>query len=240
MRRISGRTDRAWRIAWTATTLLAVETAVCGLAAAPVVAIWAGIILPLSSDPGWRAPAIAFALGPSYIVFALALSLTSAAAARLTGWQTPDRAELRIQDLEWPLLNWVRYMAIIHVERLLAGTLLRSTPVWTACLRLHGARIGRRVYINSLAVSDYNLLEFGDDVVIGADAHISGHTVEHGVVKTGRAKLGDRVTIGIGTVIDIDVEIAEGSQIGALSFVPKHTKLPSGVFGGVPAHRIAS
>ncbi len=36
--------------------------------------------------------------------------------------------------------------------------------------RVTGARIGRRVYVNTLFISDHNLLEFGDDVVIGADA----------------------------------------------------------------------
>jgi acetyltransferase-like isoleucine patch superfamily enzyme len=177
---------------------------------------------------------------PSYLVFAFGLMAASAAATKMTGWRTPEHAELRIEELEWPLLNWVRYMASIHVVRLLAGALLRSSPVWTAYLRLHGARIGRRVYVNSLSLSDYNLLEIGNDVVIGADVHLAGHTVEDGVVKTGRVKLGDGVTLGIGSVIDIDVDIAAGCQVGALSFVPKHSRLTGGgVFAGIPVHRVA-
>jgi acetyltransferase-like isoleucine patch superfamily enzyme len=95
--------------------------------------------------------------------------------------------------------------------------------------------VGRRVYVNTLAISDHNLLEFGDDVVVGADVHISGHTVEHGVVKTGPVRLGDNVTIGLSSVIDIDVTIGDGVQIGALSLVPKHTALePGGVYAGIP------
>jgi hypothetical protein len=39
-------------------------------------------------------------------------------------------------------------------------------------------------------VSDYNLLECGDDVVIGGGVHLSGHTVEAGIVKTARIRLG--------------------------------------------------
>jgi carbonic anhydrase/acetyltransferase-like protein (isoleucine patch superfamily) len=34
-----------------------------------------------------------------------------------------------------------------------------------------------------------------------------------------------RVTIGLGSVIEIGVDIGADSQVGALSFVPKHTKL---------------
>jgi serine acetyltransferase len=41
-------------------------------------------------------------------------------------------------------------------------------------------------------------------------------------------------------VIDIDVGVAAGSQVGAMSLVPKHTDLQiSIVYAGIPARRIA-
>lgn len=144
----------------------------------------------------------------------------SAIVSRILGWRTPPRAEMRIADLEWPLLDWVRSVAANHVVRVLAGQLLRGTPPWTAYLRLSGARIGRRVYVNSLSVSDYNLLEFGDDVVIGADAHIAGHTVERGVVKTAFVKLGPGVMVGVGSIVDIGVTVGAGCQIGVSASCP--------------------
>jgi acetyltransferase-like isoleucine patch superfamily enzyme len=57
--------------------------------------------------------------------------------------------------------------------------------------------------------------------VVGDGVHLSGHTVEHGVVRTARVRLGDEVTVGLGTVVGIGVEAGARSQIGALSFVPK-------------------
>lgn len=138
--------------------------------------------------------------------------------------------------MDWPLLQWARYGASIHVVRFIAGSLLRGTPLWTAHLRLSGARLGRRVYVNSLSVSDYDLIECGDDVVIGGGVHMSGHTVEAGVVKTARVRLGNNVTIGLGSVIAIGVEVGSNAQIGALSFVPKYARLPGGVvYAGAPA-----
>jgi acetyltransferase-like isoleucine patch superfamily enzyme len=111
--------------------------------------------------------------------------------------------------------------------------------VWTAYLRLSGARIGRRVYVNSLGLSDYNLLELGEGVVIGADVHLAGHTVESGVVKTMPVRLGRNVTIGVGSIVDIGVVAGEGCQVGALSLVPKHTTLePGAVYAGIPVRRI--
>ena len=179
---------------------------------------------------------ISAAVVPMYVLFALCLMVVSPLALRLTGWHTAPDAEMRIADLEWPLLRWVRYLASLHVARVAAGTLFRGTPIWAFHLRLAGARLGRRVYVNSLSVSDYNLIECGDDVVIGGGVHMSGHTVEAGIVKTARVRVGDRVTIGIGSVIDIGAEIGSDIQIGALSFVPKHATLAGGTtYAGAPA-----
>ncbi|MBI4477848.1 MAG: hypothetical protein HY654_11780 [Acidobacteria bacterium] len=227
-----------WRIAWTMATFTAAEIVVCGLSAFPVVLIWWWLTRWSAPSTAARLALYGLALAPSYILFALGLMVVSSLATRVTGWWTPPNAELRIADLDRPLLNWARYMASIHVVRVLAGTLFRATPIWTAYLRLHGARVGRRVYVASLALSDYNLLEFGDDVVIGDDAHISAHTVEGGVVKTARVRLGDRVTIGLGSVIEIGVEAGPGCQVGALSLVPKHTRLhANAVYLGIPVRR---
>jgi carbonic anhydrase/acetyltransferase-like protein (isoleucine patch superfamily) len=47
------------------------------------------------------------------------------------------------------------------------------------------------------------------------------------------------VTVGLGSVIDIDVEIGSHCQIGALTFVPKHSRLEGrAVYVGIPARRI--
>jgi acetyltransferase-like isoleucine patch superfamily enzyme len=227
----------AWRITWTIASLVAVQTLVCGVSAAPVVLVWQWLLpVVAGSSPVARWALVSVSIAPSYVLFAVCLMIVSPLALRLLRWQTPPDAEMRITDIDWPLLSWVRYGASLHLVRVIAGTLLRGTPLWTAHLRLSGARLGKRVYVNSLSVSDYNLIECGDDVVIGGGVHLSGHTVEAGLVKTARVRLGNNVTIGLGSVIEIGVEIGSDSQIGALSFVPKHTKLEGGiVYVGTPA-----
>ena len=226
------------RIAWTVVSLVVVETIVCGAAAAPVVFVWQWLHGVLAPGPA-RLFVISAALVPSYLVFVILLLVLSPLVTRALGWRTPVAAEMRIADCAWPVLGWARAAAAMHLCRLLGGTLLRGTPAWTAHLRLAGARLGRRVYVNSLALSDYNLIECGHDVVIGHDVHLSGHTVEAGLVKTGRVVLGDNVTIGLGSVIEIDVTVGSNVQIGALSFVPKHTRLAGdAVYAGIPVRRL--
>lgn len=239
MRDTRRRARAWWRIAWTVATICLVQGLVFGLSVLPVLFIWSQLVAWIPPSPGVRLAVFGFAVAPSSVLFALLLMALSALSTRATGWRTPRGVEMRIADVDWPLLNWVRHMVALHVVRCFAGTLFRGSPVWTAYLRLSGARLGRRVFINSLSLSDYNLLEFGDDVVIGADVHISGHTVEGGVVKTGAVRLGHNVTIGLGCVIDIDVDVGPDCQVGALSLVPKHTKLGAGgIYAGIPVRRI--
>ena len=224
------------RIAWTVVSVSVVQALVCAMAVLPVAAAWSHLLVIVPAQGALRLFVLSAAVVPSYVLFALALMPVSAVAMRLTRWQTRPDIEMRIDEMDWTLLNWARSMVGIHVVRVFSGTLFRGTPVWTAYLRLAGARFGRRVYVNSLGVNDYTLLEFGDGVVIGADAHVSGHTVENGIVKTAPVKLGRNVTIGVGSIVDIGVEIGDDSQVGAMSLVPKHTRLPGGqVYAGVPA-----
>lgn len=123
--------------------------------------------------------------------------------------------------------------------RVFSGPVFRSTPLWGLYLRLNGARIGRGVRVNSLKLMDHSLLEFGDQVVIASDASVSGHVIEHGRLITAPVRLGDCVTVGIGSVVGIGSTVGEGTQIGALSVVPKHSVLAANAtYAGAPVRRI--
>lgn|SRR5579864_1135714 len=103
-----------WRIRWTVSTLVLVEIIVCGLSAIPAVILWSLLSKSVSSSPRLQLILLSSALIPSYISFALALLFVSPLAIRLVGWRTPAHAEMRIADLDWQLLNFVRYAAANH------------------------------------------------------------------------------------------------------------------------------
>lgn len=233
---------RSARVIWTVVSIFVVESLVFGLAVLPAFVFWSFIQrwpLPRPQETWVEPVVIAMSLVPAYLVFAVALIALSAGSMRLCGWRTAEGGAWRIADLEWPLLNWTRYMISTHLVRVLVGTFFRSSPLWTWYLKLNGALIGRGVYINSLSISDHNLLAFGDGVVIGESVHLSGHTVEGGVVKTGRVRLGAGVTVGLGSMVGIGVVAGDRCQIGALSVVPKHSRLEAGaVYAGVPVRKL--
>lgn len=239
VRERSGRGRRWARVAVAMSGFALVQIAVCGFALLPVVLAWQQLLVNLPPDDLPGLLAVGVAILPSYAVFALLLMVFSATANRLLGWRTPADAAMPIRELSWPLLTWVCYVGAIRVVRVFGGTLYCGSPIWTAYLRLNGARVGRRVHVNSVYLSDHNLLELGDDVVIGGEAHVSAHTVEHGTVKTGLVRIGRGATIGLGTVVDIDVHIGDRCQVGALSLVPKHARLQAGgVYVGIPVRRV--
>jgi acetyltransferase-like isoleucine patch superfamily enzyme len=221
--------SRRWnlrlRVTWTLVSICFVECLVFGLAMLPAALFWEGFSRLTYPYGLVRIIVLSMAFVPAYGLFAVSLMVLSALSTRWLGWQTPAHSEMPIKALDWPLLHWVRYMVSVHIVRLFAGSVFRATPLWTFYLRLNGARLGRGVYVNSLAVSDHNLLEFGDHVVIGDGVHLSGHTVERGVVRTATIRLGDDVTIGLGTVVGIGVEAGSRCQVGALSLVPKFSRL---------------
>lgn len=230
---------QAGRVAWTVVSISVVESVVFGLSVLPAFTFWSWIQTSVP-DPWILRPAvIAMSLVPAYLVFAFALIALSAFSTKIFGWRTAPNGAWKLRDLEWPLLDWSRYMISTHVVRVLVGTFFRASFMWSLYMRWNGARIGRGVHINSLSISDHNMLEFGDGVVIGENVHLSGHTVEGGMVKTGPVKLGRFVTVGLGTMVGINVEAGEKCLIGAMSGVLKGTKLEAGaVYVGMPVKKV--
>jgi len=215
---------RMLRLAWAVFSVFVVVSLCFGAAALP--AVWfLEWHLAWNLEPRWiRIWILAMAFLPSYAIFALVFMATSALCMRLLGWRPHADLEMQIEDFDWPLLDWGRYTISMHFVRVFAGTFFRTTPVWTWYMRLNGAKLGSGVFINSLDVTDHCLLDFGDHVVVGAGVHLSGHTVERGVVKTARVTLGNRVTIGVGANIEIGVRAGD--------------RAADAIYVGIPAKRL--
>lgn len=227
------------RVIWALLSILLVESLVFGMAALPAALLWAWF-LGLSPDSRWARVLVgSSAIIPSYLIFSVGLMIFSGLSTRLTGWRTPPGRSMPIGELGWDLLRWARYGVSTHLVRVFAGTFFRATPLWTFYMKLNGASLGQGVFVNSLNVTDHNLLEFGDRVVIGGGVHLSGHTVEGGMVKTAPVRLGDGVTVGVGAVVEIGVVAGPACQIGALALVPKFARLEAAeTYVGIPAHRL--
>ena len=74
----------------------------------------------------------------------------------------------------------------LHLVRVFVGTFLRTTPIWVIYMRLNGAQLGRRVWINSLDVafepqdaSESHCHRFATRVTLDIAGHTAAVTTEH-------------------------------------------------------------
>ncbi len=138
-------------------------------------------------------------------------------------------------------LSWASYNALILAVRFTVMDFLRVTPFLVMFHRLMGMRCGARVQINTKVIADSNLIEIGDDTVIGGDVTLVCHSAEGGDLVIAPVKIGSRVTIGLMAVILPGCEIGDEAVIAANAVLPKGTRVPPRtIWGGIPARQLGS
>ena len=121
-----------------------------------------------------------------------------------------------------------------------AARFLPSTTLKNFLYRICGARIGRRVTFGLGAMMDIfypELIEIGDNTLIGYKSLILGHEFLQGEYRTGKVQIGKNVMIGANCTILPGVKIGDGASISAMTLV--NCDIPSGQkWGGIPVARL--
>ncbi|PIE27274.1 MAG: peptide synthetase [Micrococcales bacterium] len=118
--------------------------------------------------------------------------------------------------------------------------MLCGTPFLAPVLRLFGARIGRRVYLDTTYFTEFDLVDIGDDVSVGSGVSLQTHLFEDRVMKMSTVTLQDASDIGDRAVVLYDAVVQPQSIVGPLSLVMKGESLPAGTrWLGVPARQVA-
>jgi len=233
---------------WKARLFGPVQLVLTFLLFAEVVVILAAALFPAAALFGWasarlppdgavRALGLAFALAAGYFVFGLALLLVLPAARWLTLARGTPVGRFPFFSLgAW---RWASYNALTLVLRFTFVNWIRVTPLLPLYHRLMGARIGRRVQINTAVIADQNLVEIGDDTVIGGDVTLVCHSAERGHLVTAPVRIGRGVTIGLMAVVFPGCVVGDGAMISAGSVLSKGTRVgPGEIWAGVPARRV--
>ena len=115
---------------------------------------------------------------------------------------------------------------------------LRGTPFIAWYFRLLGSKIGRRVFMNTTELTEFDLITIGDDVALNADATVQTHLFEDRVMKMSTIALGPKCSVGSLSLVLYDTTMAEGARLGDLSLLMKGEVLPSWTgWEGIPAAR---
>jgi non-ribosomal peptide synthetase-like protein len=90
-------------------------------------------------------------------------------------------------------------------------------------------------------ITEFDCVTIGDYVAINAGACLQTHLYEDRLMKVGRIKVGNDVTIGAGSTVLYDTQLGDGSIIGPLTLVMKGEELPvRSSWVGSPAQPTAS
>jgi non-ribosomal peptide synthetase-like protein len=111
-----------------------------------------------------------------------------------------------------------------------------GTPWVAVILRLFGAHIGRRVWLSTTYLTEFDLVEVGDDAAVGQFTSLQTHLFEDRVMKMSQVKIGAAASVGVRSVVLYDARVGAGASLDALSLVMKGESLPDGTrWRGIPA-----
>ncbi|HXV94467.1 MAG TPA: Pls/PosA family non-ribosomal peptide synthetase, partial [Pseudonocardia sp.] len=119
--------------------------------------------------------------------------------------------------------------------------LLTGTPFLPPALRLLGARIGRRTWIATTYVTEFDLVEVGDDAMVGRDVSLQTHLFEDRVMKMSTVRVGEGATVGDRAIVLYDAELGDRAALQPLSLAMKGEQLPARTrWRGIPAEGVAA
>jgi acetyltransferase-like isoleucine patch superfamily enzyme len=153
----------------------------------------------------------------------------------ITGGPNAHKYWFKARDhVDGPFLGPVRLMVNYVVINVLKH--FPSLTLKRRILRCLGMRLGPGVTIASGVMLDYffpELIEIGENTIVGMDAMLLTHEFLHDRFRLGRVRIGANCLVGARSTILAGVDVADGTVISAMSLVHKGT--PEGAFvGGVP------
>jgi non-ribosomal peptide synthetase-like protein len=182
-----------------------------------------------------------FSLGRTLLFFPvlyLGCGLAASGATILLKWVLLGRYRPGEKPL-WSTFVW-RNELVNALHEHLAGPFmvdaLIGTPFLCWYLRALGARIGKRVYLETTDFSEFDLVRIGDGAALNADCTIQTHLFEDRVMKMSKLEIGASCSVGANSLILYDTRMEPGSSLGPLSLLMKGEVLPTNTaWAGIPA-----
>ncbi|MFJ1580249.1 Pls/PosA family non-ribosomal peptide synthetase [Streptomyces sp. NPDC088182] len=116
---------------------------------------------------------------------------------------------------------------------------LIGTPYLPVILRRFGARIGRGTWIGTTFLTEFDLVDIGDDAAIGLRVSLQTHLFEDRVMKMSLVTVEDGASVGTRAVVLYDSVVGRDVQLGALSLLMKGEHLTPGTsWRGIPAEGV--
>jgi non-ribosomal peptide synthetase-like protein len=212
----------------------------------------------------FRATLPASALGVSFYVYLLILSsmangndlplpafispvVAIAASAAVIGYCAATKRNLigsyapRVEPLWSAFVRRAEFVTGLYEAAAVPAGLgmLVGTPFLPAVLRWFGVEIGRRVWIGTTYLTEFDLVHIGDDATVGTESSLQTHLFEDRVMKMSRVTIEPGATIGTRSIVLYDAVVGSEVSLGSLSLLMKGEHLPSSTrWHGIPAQGV--
>lgn len=197
---------------------------------------WIWEQLASSIDSIWIALLFCLALGISFVLFGNMLLVVIVLFRTVFRVRNRERRGIvfSLDSLTTALNN-----LLLNVASTLYLPMLKSGIFIVWFYRAMGAKIGKRTIIATDRLWDCDLIEIGDDCIIGGNSSISAHYAKGANGRMRKVRIGNGVTIGANTAVMPGVVIEDNVVVGGNSLVPLGKRLRSGgVYVGVPVKRV--
>jgi hypothetical protein len=123
-----------------------------------------------------------------------------------------------------------RRYAAIEAEKLGHGGMQYVADLFDCgadTIRLLGARIGRRVYLDTIDRTEFDLVRIADDAALNGDRTVQTHLFEDRIMKTSRVDIGPGCTVGARSLLLYDTRMQQGALLNDLLLLMKGESLPT-------------
>lgn len=167
------------------------------------------------------------ALGPLVL---LSAGIVATAITAIAKWLIIGRYRRGEHPL-WSFFIW-RDELINSAQEQLAGYWLigfaMGTPLMSLYLRAMGAKVGRGVWCETLALTEFDLVDLGDGCAVNRQACIETHLFHDRLMRIGPSSMGPGSTLGPASAVLPDTRVGAGTSVGARSVVMRGEELPPG------------
>ncbi|MGA3540392.1 Pls/PosA family non-ribosomal peptide synthetase [Micromonosporaceae bacterium DT194] len=149
--------------------------------------------------------------------------------------------EPRVEPLWSPFVRRTEFVTGLYEAAAVpigVGVLV-GTPFLPPVLRWFGVRVGRRTWIGTTYLTEFDLVEIGDDATVGVDVSLQTHLFEDRVMKMSALRIGNGATVGTRAIVLYDAVVGDDVALGSLSLLMKGEELTPGTrWRGIPAQAV--
>jgi non-ribosomal peptide synthetase-like protein len=171
----------------------------------------------------------------------LCSGLLSAAIAVALKWLVIGRYRAGQHPL-WSFFVWRDELVNSAHEQLAGEWLLRlaiGTPLMSLYLRAMGSKVGRGVWCETTAITEFDVVTLEDDCAVNRGSCLMTHVFHDRLLRIGPARIGVGATMGPTSAVLPDTTLGAGTWIGGHSVVLRGETLPAGTrWHGAPVKSV--